>query len=85
MYRVIIEKKAAKAIKELPEEIIGRMISTIDALKENPVQKGSLKLKGRFKNGYRLRVGNYRVLYTINEGQKEVSVFQVGHRREIYR
>lgn len=85
MYRVIIEKKAAKAIKELPEEIISRMISAIDALKENPVPKGSLKLKGRFKNGYRLRVGDYRLLYTINVGQKEVSIFQVGHRREIYR
>lgn len=85
MYRIVIEKKAAKALKELPEGIINKVINAIDALKENPVPKGSLKLKGRFKSGYRLRVGDYRVLYTINEEYKEVSIFQVGHRREIYR
>ncbi|MDI6760428.1 MAG: type II toxin-antitoxin system RelE/ParE family toxin [Candidatus Brocadiaceae bacterium] len=85
MYNIVIERKAGKALKELPEQIIKKIVSVIERLKDEPVPQGSLKLKGKFKNGYRLRIGDYRVLYTVDEERKEVSIFQVGHRREIYR
>ncbi|MBI5124906.1 MAG: type II toxin-antitoxin system RelE/ParE family toxin [Planctomycetes bacterium] len=84
MYNIIIEKKAGKSLKELPEEIIKKIVGTVERLKTDPRPQGSLKLKGRFKNGYRLRMGDYRVLYTVDEKRKEVSIFKVGHRREIY-
>jgi mRNA interferase RelE/StbE len=61
VYNIVIEKKAGKALEELPEQIIKKIVSTIERLKNDPKPQGSLKLKGKFKNGYRLRIGNYRV------------------------
>lgn len=85
MYNIVIEKKAGKTLEELPEHIVKNIVSAIDRLRKEPRPKPSRKLKGKFKDGYRLRAGDYRVLYTINEERKEVSIFLVGHRREIYR
>lgn len=52
------------------------------SLKEHPRPTGVKKLRGR--DGYRLRVGDYRILYVVNDEEKRVEVFSIAHRREVY-
>jgi len=53
------------------------------SLADNPRPQGVVKLSGR--EGWRIRVGDYRVIYTIDDAHKEVVIYAIGHRREIYR
>ena len=59
------------------------MIRAIDELAENPRPRNSRKLRG--KEGWRIRVGDYRVIYEIDDEAQEVLVLDVGHRRDVYR
>ena len=83
MYRIIIEDRAAKEIESLPNEIIQHVIDAIRSLKLNPRPHGVKKLLG--EEGWRIRIRDYRVLYTIDDKQKLVSIYRVKHRREVYR
>jgi mRNA interferase RelE/StbE len=83
MYRIIIEHRAAKEIESLPDEIIQRITDTIRSLKLNPRPHGVKKLLG--DEGWRIRIRDYRILYTIDDEQKLISIYRVKHRREVYR
>jgi mRNA interferase RelE/StbE len=82
-YTVEIKRSAEKEIDHLPAKIHKNISNRILALENNPRPPGSLKLQGT--DGYRLRVGDYRVLYTIDDEAKGVLVYSVAHRREAYR
>ena len=82
-YSLTIKKSALKEMQALPKADRTRLVAAIDALAENP-HVGKL-LKGNFSGLRRLRVGVYRVVYEINEGQVRVLVLRVAHRKEIYR
>jgi len=82
-YQVIIKHSAEKELDALQTTIRERMIGRLLALEENPRPTGIKKLQGQ--ESYRLRVGDYRVLYTIDDKSKQVIVLAVGHRREVYR
>ncbi len=83
MYEVIVTNTARKQILSLPQRISSRISAAIDGLKANPRPKGSKKLEG--VDGYRIRIGDYRIIYTIEEIVKIVTIVKVGHRRDIYR
>lgn len=83
MYRIIIERKAAKETECLPSDAIQRVIDTIKNLKLNPRPHGSKKLTGEV--GWRVRIGDYRILYTIDDSQKLITIYRVKHRKEAYR
>jgi len=83
MYRVIVERRASKEIEALPNDVIQRVIDAIETFKSFPRPSGVKKLIGG--GGWRVRVGDYRVLYTIDDSQKLVTVYRVKHRREAYR
>jgi len=83
MYRIIIERRAAKEIECLPNDIIQRIADTIKNLKFNPRPHGSKKLIGEV--GWRVRIGDYRILYTIADSQKLITIYRVKHRKEAYR
>jgi mRNA interferase RelE/StbE len=83
MYRVCILRRAIKDMVGLPKEYASLVGKHIDRLQENPRPTGSKKLRG--EAGYRLRVGVYRVLYSIDDGNRVVTVYRVKHRREAYR
>lgn len=68
---------------KLPAPLHHRLSQRLFSLEENPRPRGSRKLTGREE--YRLRVGNYRILYAIDDTNLVVTVFAVGHRREVYR
>ncbi len=83
MYRIIIEHRAVKEIESLPDEIIQRITDMIKSLKLNPRPHGVKKLLG--DEGWRIRMRDYRILYTIDDEQKLISIYRVKHRREAYR
>ena len=81
-YTVVLTQKAQKQLDKLSDDIAEPIIKTISALENNPRPVGCKKLKGR--NGYRIRVGNYRVIYEIFDTELIVDVIAVGHRKDIY-
>ena len=82
VYIVILSKKAEKQLDKLPDQIAFPIIEAIQTLEKDPRPKGCIKLKNR--NGYRIRVGNYRVIYEIFDKELIIDVIALGHRREIY-
>jgi len=84
MYRVLLERAAEKALRRLSADIHDRVIKAIQGLASNPRPPGSRKLTGS-EDDWRIRVGDYRVLYEIADEIRIVRVNRVGHRREIYR
>jgi mRNA interferase RelE/StbE len=83
-YRVDIVKHAQRQIRSLAPQIQRRVLSRITALGADPRPTGTIKLAGP-QDLYRIRVGEYRVIYTIEDDVLLVLVVSVGHRREIYR
>ncbi len=82
-YRLEIKRSAEKEVRELPKEVVRRVVDAITELGIQPRGPGSRKLAGA--EGYRIRVGTYRILYTIDDSARLVTIVAVGHRREIYR
>lgn len=82
-YSITIKQSAVKALEQVAAEERRRIIAVIDQLAANPMA-GSV-LKGEFFGLRRIRVGNYRIVYEVREGQLMVLVVRIGHRREVYR
>ena len=82
-YEVRIIRAAEKEMNRLPRAIHARISRKTLSLEDNPRPRGAKKLSGREE--YRLRVGDYRLLYTINDQALVVSIVAVGHRGEVYR
>jgi mRNA interferase RelE/StbE len=81
-YQITIKKKAIKALQEISEPYYSNIKNTIYDLADNPRPHGYKKLKGR--NGFRIRVADYRIIYEIFDNTLVVDVINIGHRREIY-
>ncbi|MCF6206094.1 MAG: type II toxin-antitoxin system RelE/ParE family toxin [Sulfurovum sp.] len=81
-YKIEIKKSAAKEIEKLPKPVLKRVIEKIERLSYNPRLSGCKKLSGDEK--YRVRVGDYRILYSIDDAVVTVYVVRVRHRKEVY-
>ena len=84
MYEVYLERSAENDLKRLPTSIFHRIIFQLKTFTESPRPSGCRKITGS-KNDWRVRIGDYRVLYEIDEKAKAVRVMRVRHRREVYR
>jgi len=84
LYKVSIIKPAQKDFRNLPEKEKPIILEEIKKLQNNPRPHNSKKLIGS-SNAYRIRKGDYRVLYTINDGAKEVIIYKIDHRKDVYR
>jgi mRNA interferase RelE/StbE len=82
-YEIRILRSAEKEMEKLPQIVRNRISNRILSLETNPRPKGAKKLSTR--DEYRLRVGNYRILYTVSDSESAVIIIAVGHRREVYR
>ncbi|MFU8848759.1 MAG: type II toxin-antitoxin system RelE family toxin [Opitutales bacterium] len=82
-YRIVIKKSAAKEIERIEKRDRIRIIEKIRSLAEDPHPVGSKKLSGQEK--YRIRQGNYRILYQVKNEELIINVVKVGHRRDIYK
>ena len=83
MYKVEIVKSALKELSKIPIKEAIWVTEKIYELKDNPRPNGCVKLSGS-KDEYRIRVGNYRVLYTIEGNILLVTIFKIGHRKDVY-
>lgn len=84
MYRVFLERAAEKQLKQLSAKLHDRVVAAIQALGKNPRPTSCRKLTGT-EDDWRIRVGDYRVVYEIDDARREIRVNRVRHRREVYR
>jgi mRNA interferase RelE/StbE len=82
-YKVELETRARREFRDLPPRIREQVCDAIDDLEAEPRPPGCKKLVGA--NGYRVRIGKYRILYTIDDAGAMVRIYRIGHRREVYR
>ena len=83
MYKLRILPVAQKDLDRLHGKIFHKIKNEIILLSNNPHPYGALKLTN--ENGYRIRVGDYRILYRIDDKEKEIYIYRVKHRKEVYR
>ncbi|MCX8092520.1 MAG: type II toxin-antitoxin system RelE/ParE family toxin [Verrucomicrobiae bacterium] len=84
MYRVLLERSVERDLRRLSSQVHQRVIAALQGLAVNPRPPGCRKLAGS-SNDWRIRVGDYRVVYEIADDVREVRVNRVRHRREAYR
>lgn len=85
MYQIRFKKKAQKELQSLPKSIIKIVVASIDNLSSNPRPRGSKKLRGSKENLWRIRIGNYRIIYLIEDTIKILVIRKIGHRKDIYK
>lgn len=83
-FRVEWKKSTKKDLRRLPPATVDRVIEAVEALAENPFPHGAEKLSGS-EHSYRIRLGDYRVVYEVVAEQKLVEVQRVRHRKDVYR
>ena len=82
-YQVNLPKTVQKQLNVLPQELKQRILKALVQLQDEPRPANSLQMKGG--QGFRLRIGDYRVLYDIDDISHIINLRRIGHRREIYR
>ena len=82
-YAVEVKPPARKELERLPDNVLSRMVRKLESLSDTPRPAGCKKLKG-YKDHWRIRVGDWRVLYIVDDAAKLVSVTRIAHRREVY-
>jgi mRNA interferase RelE/StbE len=83
-YSVTFARSACKELEDLPANVAYRILQKIESLSKNPRSPGTIKLQGR-KNFWRMRVGDYRVIYSIIDSSQVVDIAIIRHRRDVYR
>lgn len=81
--KVFLSTKADRQLHKLPRPIYQLLLERIENLAVAPFPSGVKKLQGR--TGWRRRVGDYRILYTVDAKKKELTVLSIAHRKEVYR
>jgi mRNA interferase RelE/StbE len=84
-YQVVLRARSLKQLQDLPREAQVRLASQIDGLVSDPFPPASKPLVGPFAGLHKLRVGDYRVAYEVDEQARLVRVLAVGHRRDVYK
>jgi mRNA interferase RelE/StbE len=83
-YRIEWKSSALKEIRKLPHDALSRIIDAVEGLKENPFPHGSQKLAAG-QASYRIRVGDYRVIYAVEAELLVIEIVKVGHRKDVYK
>ena len=82
-YKINIKKSAIKELEDIPKKHLQKIIKKIQSLSIHPRPQGSQKLS--HKEQYRVRQGDYRIVYSVQDKEHSIEIVKVGHRREIYR
>lgn len=85
MYKIVFTKQAYKSLRRMPSDIVRRMRDRLDQIAEDPFAENPNVTKLQNRPGYRLRVGDWRAIYDIQEGELIILVLKVGSRGDIYR
>jgi mRNA interferase RelE/StbE len=84
-YNIEFDRKALKDFRSIPVPVAKRIKTAIAQLAENPYPLGHKRLQGQLRDYVRIRVGDYRIIYSVEQEALVVLVIQVGHRGEIYK
>ena len=82
-YKIRVKKSAEKELGKIPKKELLKIIDKIKSLSDDPHPAGSIRLTNQEK--YRVRVGNYRILYKVEDNILTVFVVKIGHRKDVYR
>ena len=82
-YEVYFKPSAEKELYRLGSGLIQHILSKIEDLSLNPRMRGTIKLKGNIS--YRYRIGDYRIIYEIDDYKRTISIFKIRHRKDVYR
>lgn len=83
-YRIEWKRSAAKELQSLPPEVVRRILDVVERLADSPVPHGAIKLTGS-EQTYRVRVGDYRIVYSIYQALLVLEIVRVARRRDVYR
>jgi mRNA interferase RelE/StbE len=83
-YNIVFKPSVAKDLRAIPQTLTAQVIKRIENLKTDPLPRQAIKLSGA-EHLYRLRVGDYRVVYGIDKQTKQIVVHYIRHRRDVYR
>ena len=81
-YKLVIKKSAAKELEDITKKELRKIVKRIRSLTQDPRPKGCQKLSGQSR--FRIRQGDYRILYSIDDENRVVDIVKIGHRREVY-
>lgn len=84
-YRIVFKKKAGKELIQLPSAVLPKVTLAIDDLASNPHPTGSKKLKGSDEDTWRIRIGDYRVIYVVEDEVRIINIRKIGHRKDVYK
>jgi mRNA interferase RelE/StbE len=84
VYELYLERAAERDLKKIPKDLFQKILSHLKDLAVNPRPPGSRKIKSS-SNDWRIRIGDYRVIYEIDEKTKAVMILRVRYRKEAYR
>ena len=84
-YTVHLERRAERELRRLPQDVVRRIDAMFRRLANNLRPNGVVKLSGRTGSGWRIRVGEYRILYRMDDDSRRVEVYRIKYRREAYR
>jgi mRNA interferase RelE/StbE len=82
-YFIAIKPSAAKELDALSAGVLNRVVNRIDSLASSPRPAGCKKLKG-YKDQWRIRVGDWRIVYIVDDAAKIVRITRIGHRSDVY-
>lgn len=85
MYTINISQSALKELYRLQKSTVKKLEKAIDGLANNPRPSGVKKLKGSTEDLYRIRSGDYRIVYSIEDEIKVIDIRKIGHRKDIYK
>jgi mRNA interferase RelE/StbE len=83
MYEVVFQINIKNFLKKLPKKDAANILETIESLTVDPRPRWVEKLQGR--SGYRTRVGNYRIIYSVDDGKLIIFIIDVDHRKDVYK
>ena len=85
LYKIVYTVSANKELAEIPRPEYRKVIAAIKSLAENPFPQGSIKLEGTKEKLYRVRKGNYRIIYSVEHNIITVTILKIAHRKDVYR
>ncbi len=83
LYKIEWKRSAVKELKQLPKETVSRILKAVEELSSNPFPNQTKKLAAS-ENSFRIRMGDYRIIYSIFSRILTIEIIRVGHRRDIY-
>lgn len=83
-YAITFARSARRELETLDASVVRRVIAKVEGLAQDPRPSGSRKLQGE-QNLWRIRIGDYRVIYSVDDRQRVVDLVRIRHRREVYR